>query len=116
MQANDIRYDLTDLIGVLGLPTPSSDEDLKNYWFQYERSDGLSVVIDFSVYRRRAAVIVQFDDQHVVSSVRLWSCSSVRVLDSERKILELLNDDGPVRCVVALEGSGVLSVVAGPLP
>ena len=95
---------------MLGLPTHLSDQEGGIYWFRYERPDGIVVMIDFSRWERKAGVVVRLDEHRVCSSINLSACSSVRVLDETRRIVELRSVTYATRCLVLLAGNDILNV------
>jgi hypothetical protein len=110
MQDGGIEFDAEALMGVLGLPTHLSDEERGIYWFQYERPDGIVIIIDFARWDRKAGVLVLLDERRVCSSINLSECSSVRVLDETRRIVELRSVTYSTRCLVSLAGDDIVDV------
>jgi hypothetical protein len=108
----DLEFELAELVTVLGLPTPVSDQDRKIFWFEHRRSDGIEITLSLSVYERKVGVIVELERDRASSGVHLTECSSVRVLDSDRKIIEVVSETRAVRCVLAVEANTILDLSA----
>lgn len=116
MSDRDLSFVLDELVGVFGPPLELSVPDLLDYWFSYQRSDGMTVTLTFSGYERTAGVIVRCSDDVACGSVSMGSCDVVRVLEPGKRTLELVSEDPAMRCFVALDGDSILDVqVAAPL-
>lgn len=108
--------DLDELIGVFGVPLPLSSEERGEYWFGYDRPDGVSVTLHLSLLNRAVGVIVHCSPELEAASARLEGCTVVRVLEPNRKTVEIAtaaSDERPLRCFLALDGDSVMHV--GPL-
>ncbi len=106
----DISFSLDELEGVFGSPLGLSVPELLDYWFTYQRSDGMAVTLTLSGYERTAGVIVRGPGDVACVSVSMRSCDAVRVLEPERRTLEVISEDPPLRWFVALEGEVILDV------
>lgn len=106
----DLEFDLDELIGVFGIPLPLSNPELLDYWFRFDREDGVSVTLSLSGYERSVAIIVRMDAAVACSLVRIERCARVRVLEPDRKTVEVVGDKPPVRCFLALNGESILDV------
>lgn len=107
---DDLAFEIEELRQVFGLPLPLSNPDLLDYWFRYDRRDGGSVLLTLSGYERSVAVIVRGTGGTMSCSLRLARCSSVRVLELERRTLEIVGDTPPLRCFLALDADDVLAL------
>lgn len=106
----DLLFVLSELVDVFGPPLAVSVPDLADYWFSYQRADGLSVTLTLSGYERTAGVIVRCSNDVACGSVSMGSCDVVRVLEPSKRTLELVSQDPPLRCFVALDGDLILDV------
>jgi hypothetical protein len=106
----DLQFDLGELVELFGEPLPLSNPDVLDFWFRYRRPDGASVTLSLSGYERSVAIIVRCSDEVACSSVRIDRCEQVRVLEPERKTLEVVSSDPPLRCFVALDGESILEL------
>jgi hypothetical protein len=105
----EILVETNELLGIFGLPTPLSNEESGIYWFEYQRPDGLKISLSFSIYERKAGLIVRLDENRTATSINMIDCSGIRVLDRNRRIIEI-KGEGDNCCVLALTGNDVLSV------
>lgn len=110
----DLEFDLDAIVEVFGEPLESrSYPDRGDYWFEYRRPDGVAVRLVLGAFDR--AVIVGVDYGTAAStSVRLEQCDRVRVLEVEKRTLEVTSAALAVRCFLSLEGRSVLTLEAPP--
>jgi hypothetical protein len=88
---SDLVFDLEELVSLLGDPLSLSNPDVLDFWFRYQRGDGGSVTLSLSGYERSVAIVVRCSEGVACSSVRIDRCEHVRVLEAERKTLEIVN-------------------------
>lgn len=106
----DLHFDVDELAMLFGEPLPLSRPELLDYWFRYHRTDGISVTLSLSGYERSVAVIVRCSDQVAASSIRIDHCQYVRVLEADRKTLEIVSPEQRMRCFIALAGDSIVDV------
>lgn len=106
----DLAFDLDELVGAFGEPTALSQPELLTYWFSYERPDGVKIILTLSGYERSVGIIVRLSDQVAATAVHLERCDAVRVLEPDRKTLEITGEEPPARCFLALDGDQILDV------
>jgi hypothetical protein len=106
----DLAFNLDELASLFGDPLPISNPEVLNFWFEYQRSDGATITLSLSGYERSVAVIVRCSDAGPTTSVRFDLCDSVRVLEPERKTLEIVGQSPPLRCFMALDGEATLGL------
>jgi hypothetical protein len=105
-----MKFDIVQLLIVFDeLLTPPTDEEQGVYWLGATRSDGLIVTLSFSIYERHAGVFIYNNSNVSIASVHMKNCSEVRVLDEEKKCLEIIRDTFPGRCFLALIGDNILT-------
>lgn len=105
---DNLKVDITDLLIVFDeLLVPPTEEELGVYWFGIKRTDGIEVTLSFSIYERYVTVLLSKPGT-AISTTRLKNCSEIRILDQEKKCLEILHSNGKGRCFLALIGASVL--------
>jgi len=108
---NDTDFDLDDLIGVFGEPTSLSQPEREYFWFQYDGHPGRTLTLKVSKYDRRASVLTEDGDSE--SLVAIESVDRVRVLEPERRTIEIVSSEFKTRCFLALDGDGPVEVSIG---
>lgn len=103
-----MKVDIDELILVFDSLTPLTNEELKTYWFESTREDGLIVTLVVSVYDSHACVIINNKSGVDIASISMKNCSEVRVLDKTRKCMEIVHEDGTKRCFLSLLGDLIL--------
>jgi hypothetical protein len=111
-----LAFDLDELAGLFGDPLPISNPDVLDFWFRYRRSDGSSITLSISGYERSVAVIVRCSEEGATTAVQIDRCDSVRVLEPERKTLEIVGQSPPLRCFMALDGEATLDLSVPAVP
>ncbi|MFW9928711.1 MAG: hypothetical protein ACFFD1_04920 [Candidatus Thorarchaeota archaeon] len=105
-----MKFNITELLIVFDeLLTPPTDEEQGVYWFRATRKDGLIVTLSFSIYECYAGVLVCNNSDVAIASVHMKKCSEIRVLDEEKKNLEIIHEGQPGRCFLQLTGDSILS-------
>jgi hypothetical protein len=104
-----MKFDITKLLIVFDeLLTPPTDEEQGVYWFGATRTDGLIVTLSFSIYERNAGVLVCNNSDVAIARIHMKKCSEVRVLDEEKKSVEIIHDCFQGRCFLQLTGDTIL--------
>lgn len=109
----DLDFDLGELVAVFGEPTSLSKPELQDYWFSYERVDGATVTLSLSGFERVASVLVRCQDSLAIGPLRMENCIQVRVLEAERKTLEMVSEERSARCFVSLDGEALVDFRVG---
>jgi hypothetical protein len=105
----DIQFDLAMLLMVFDELLPVTNEDQKDYWLRKNRTDGVTVTLNFSVYENQAGIIVRNNAAVCPAVVNLSLCREIRVL--ENQCLEILSGkDARNRCFISLVGPNILEV------
>jgi hypothetical protein len=112
---------ITELLVVFDELLPSTDESLMVYWFSATRADGYSVVFIVNGLDDSVAIIVRRGSNLAVAHISVHRCASVRILDPQRRILEVISDYGSGwlrRCVIAIDAETIIecSDVHDPTP
>jgi len=108
----DLEVDLDALLEVFGEPNGQlSHPDRGDYWFDYLRSDGVSIRLIFGLIDRRVAVGTGYGGT-ASTSVKLQNCDRVRVLEPERRTIEIVSCEPPLRCFLSLDGETLMTVEA----
>jgi len=98
-----LKFDITNLLIVFDeLLTPPTDEKQGIFWFRAVRSDGLIITLSLSIYECYAGVLIHNRSDVAISSVSMKNCSEIRVLDENKKCLEILHAEGTKRCFLVL--------------
>lgn len=104
-----MKVDITELLVVFDeLLIPPTNEELGVYWFRAARTDDLKVSLSFSIYECYVDVLI-YSPGVTIASINMEKCSEIRVLDAEKKCLEIVHDGVPGRCFLHLTGEDVLS-------
>jgi hypothetical protein len=105
-----MKVDITELLIVFDeLVTPPTNEELGFYWFRTRRADNLIVTFLFSIYENYVDMIVHNISDTAITSVSMKNCSEIRVLDENKKCLEVVHDNSQGRCFLALTSGDILS-------
>ena len=107
----DLEFDVDELSMVFGEPTAASDFDRQYFWFTYEGHPGRSVTLVISKYQRRVGVVVR--DGTSALSAGLEMADFVRVLEVDRRTLEVVSEEFKTRFFMSLDGESVLDVSVG---
>jgi hypothetical protein len=106
-----ISYNETELLSVFGDYLSSSDVDRGLYNFKYQRPDGISIQLSFSAYEANVGLIVNLAESGAGSYLDLTDCISIRVLDENRKVVEVKSGKEVgliLRIVIALTTDSIL--------
>jgi predicted small integral membrane protein len=105
-----MKVDITQLLTIFDkILTPPTDEELGVYWFEATRADGLIVTLLFSIYECYASVLIGNDADVGIASIRMKNCSEIKVLDEEKKSLEIIHNSFLGRCFLQLTGDSILN-------
>jgi hypothetical protein len=105
----DIRFDLAALLTIFDELLPITNEDRKDYWLRKNRSDGITVTLNFSACENQAGIVVTNDAAVCPAAIALRLCREIRVL--ENHCLEILSGkDADIRCFISLVGPNILDV------
>jgi len=105
-----MKVDITELLIIFDeLLSPPTDKELGIYWFGKNRSDGLVVTLSFSIYEHYVGVLVNTKSDTSIAEVNMKNCSEIRVLDKEKKCLEIIHDDNKGRCFLHLTGDSIVT-------
>ena len=107
-------FDLSSLLVVFDELLPLTDEEQKIYWLKFTRPDRITITLAFSVYERDANVIVRCNPAVACASIQITQCTAVRVLEIERKTLEVIGgntDSFSKRCFVSLLGDNMVEFI-----
>jgi malic enzyme len=109
-----MKVDITELLIFFDeLLSPPTDEELGIYWFGKNRSDGLIITLSFSVYERYVGVLINNKSNVAIADIDMKNCSEIRVLDEEKKCLEIIHDDNKGRCFLHLTGDTIVTYEEG---
>jgi len=103
-----MKIDIEELIVFFDELMPATDKEQGVYWLKTLRSDGLIITFAFSIHEAYVDIIIHNTSKVDIASLSLDNCSEVRVLDEDRKCLEVLHDNGNRRCFLSLLSSPIL--------
>ncbi len=104
-----MKVDITELFVFFDEVMPSTDEEQKIYWLKTTREDQLTVICIISIFEESVAILIENEKETCISSVDFKNCPQIRILDQEKKCLEVLSSDGHGRCFLSLLGDSILS-------
>ena len=105
-----MKVDITELLITFDeLTKPPTDEELGVYWFDKIRPDGSIITLSFSLYEHYVSVLVHNNDNIAFAHIRMKNCSEIRILDEEKKCLEIIHDDNKGRCFLHLTGENIVT-------
>ncbi len=103
-----MKADITELLTIFDELSPSTEEERGYYWFITNRADGLKIDFTISLNKSTAWVCISQNETGIVD-VAMTGCSLVRVLDVERKCLEVVHENSSARCFISLIGDSIVS-------
>ncbi len=103
-----MKADITELLIFFDELMSHTDEEKGIYWFKTNRADGFEITLVLSIYENHVGVIVRMLNQSI-ASLSLENCSEVRILDQERKCLEVLHEEKNGRCFLSLLEGTILT-------
>ena len=103
-----MKIDITQLLIVFDEQLPLTNEEQKIYWFKSRRRDVTTIVLGVSVYESSVVLSVYNSSDTLLTSLHLSKCSEIKVLDENRKLLEILHGKEGGRCFLSLVESSVL--------
>jgi len=103
-----MKIDINELLIFFDELMPASDKEQGIYWLKTLRSDGLIITFAFSIYEEYVDIVIHNTSKIDIASLSLDNCSEIRVLDENRKCLEVLHDNGSRRCFLSLLASPIL--------
>jgi len=107
-----IEANLTDLLIVFDDLLPGTDEDKGVFLFVYRRPDTYEVRVNASLKSGYCAVSLYDAKKNCLSATSINPCRTIRVLDVERKCLEIVggvSQNWIVRCLINLTGDVILA-------
>ncbi len=105
-----LEYDLTDLLCAFSELLPLTNEELGQYWLRYNRDDGCTITLDFSVYDNRVGVLIKRGEV-ALTLLSLTACHSVRVTGKPTQYgVEIVGsrNNPEARCFLSLDGNLML--------
>ncbi len=112
----DVEFDLDAVVEVFGEPNARhSHPDRGDYWFDYRRPDGVAVRLILDVFDRKVMIGVDYGAT-ASTSLHLEKCDWVRVLEVERRTVEVVSAEYSIRCFIALDGRSIMTIEAPAAP
>jgi len=104
-----MKVDLTQMLIVFDeIIAPFTNEEQGIYWFRTTRADNLIITFSFSIYENYVGILVRNSSDTVIASVSMKNCFEIRVLDEHKKCIEVVHDNSPGRCFLALASDDIL--------
>jgi hypothetical protein len=85
-----------------------TNEELGVYWLRTTRPDSLVITLAFSTYEDTADVHVYIKEGTAIADISMEKCSEIRILDTEKKQLEIIHNHEGNRCFIDLHGDCIL--------
>lgn len=111
-----LEYDLPDLLTAFSELLPLTNEELGQYWFRYNRSDGLALTLSMSVYDNTVGVILK-SGEAALASLHLSWCLFVRVIGTmENRYVQVggSRNNPDALCTVSLDGAWIMKFEDSP--
>lgn len=106
-----LKVDITDLLIIFDdLLKPPTEEELGVYWFGIKRAEGINITLLFSIYECWVSIIVSTNGI-TTSSIDMKNCSEIRIIDQDKKCLEIIHSNEKGRCFLALTSDNILEYV-----
>lgn len=96
-----MKIDMAELLIFFDELMPATDEEQGIYWFKTARKDGLFITFAFSIYESYVDIIIYNSAKIDIASLSLKNCSEIRILDNQRKCLEILHEKANGRCFLS---------------
>lgn len=104
-----MKADITELLIFFDELMPTTDEEQKIYWFKTTRKDQVMILFIVSIFEDSIGIIIQNNNGVCFSHLDLEKCSEVKIVDQEKKCLEVLHSSGNGRCFLSLLGDSIMS-------
>lgn len=107
-----MNVDITELLIIFDdLKSSSLEEEKGIYSFRTIRPDTLKITLSFSTHDNHVDVFVADSSDRDITRMKMKNCSDIRVLDQDKKHLEILHDENGGRCFLNLLGDSILDYV-----
>lgn len=102
-----MKCDITDLLIFFDELMPSTDEEQKVYWLKSKKQDQITIIFIVSVFEESVSIMLENEYDVALASIDIEKCSEVKILDQDKKCLEVLSSNG--RCFLSLLKGSILS-------
>jgi hypothetical protein len=96
-----MNFDLTDLLILFDELDHSSEEELGYFWLKYSKENEFKISLIISKPEAKAILSVETMISNCSASLCLNNCNKIRVLDFEKKCLEIWHDLESSRCFLS---------------
>ncbi len=103
-----MKVNITELLLFFDELMPTTDEEQGIYWFKTLRPDGLVITFAFSIHEKYVDIIVHNTFKVDIIGLSLVDCSEIRILDENKKCLEVLHENKSGRCFLSLFSGPIL--------
>ncbi len=100
-----MKVDITELLIFFDELMPATHEEQKVYWFKTTREDQITIIFILDLREKTVDVIIK-NPSIDIAGIGLKQCSEIKILDQEKKCLEVLHSNGS--CFLALLGTSIL--------
>jgi hypothetical protein len=109
MENVKMDFNITDLLILFDELDNLTNEELGEFWFRSYAVKEFIVTLIIYKHDLNTSVIVKTIDNFEVASVDLINCNKIRVLDFDRKCLEILHNSETGRCFISLLEGPIMS-------
>lgn len=95
-----MKVDITELLIFFDEQTPATEEERGYYWFRSKYNNSVVNLI-FSLFEETCTISLYIDGEAITTSLRFNECISIKILDQEKKCLEVLSSSS--RCFLAMK-------------
>jgi len=92
-----MKVNISDLESALGPVTDDTLEEMGMYSFQSVRQDGYVIFVSIRTHDERLSVSILNSSDHGVAAYTINHCSEIRLIDRDKKLLEVLHEDGKAK-------------------
>ena len=103
-----MNVDITELLIFFDEQTPSTEEEKGYYWFKTIREDGITIIFILDLPEKKVDVIIK-NSLIDIAGIGLKNCYEIKVLDEEKKCLEVLNSNG--RLFLSLLSTSIIDYI-----
>jgi|APFre7841882654_1041346.scaffolds.fasta_scaffold35656_4 hypothetical protein len=105
-----MKADVNELLIVFDeLLIPPTNEEQGVFWFRSVRADGLIVTFSFSIFENYVGILIRNGFDTAIANIHMKNCYEVRVLDENKRQLEIVHENSQSRCFLDLFGDDILN-------
>ena len=100
--------DINEMLLFFDTLLPATEEEQGIYWLATKREDGFHITFVFSIYENYVTIIIKNESELCIASMSLKNCTQIKILDQNKKCLEIVDVNGKRRCFLSLLGDSIL--------